>query len=137
MTADATGSADAWAVGWGSNDISSAPAVPIALRWNGTSWQSVPLPGTESTALYAVDALSPSNVWAVGNTVTSGSGGRHRGGGGISLVLRWNGSSWVREAAPNATLNGAAAVGPNTFWAVGNRFELTAYEERTFTMVRT
>jgi len=28
-------------------------------------------------------------------------------------------------------------VGPNTFWAVGTRFDLNAYEERTFTAVRT
>jgi hypothetical protein len=44
----------------------------------------------------------------------------------------------VREASPTAQdLTGAAAVGPNTIWTVGNRFALDAYEERTFTMVRT
>jgi hypothetical protein len=173
---DATGPTDAWAVGWGGND-SSAPAVPIALRWDGTSWQSVPLPSTESALLYTVDALSPSNVWVAGETYTGGSGrqpyvahfdgtswrrvatptiangGRltdivalspsnivavgTAGGGWISLVLHWNGSSWMREAAPDAGLTGAAAVGPNTFWAVGHRFDLSAYAERTFTMVRT
>jgi hypothetical protein len=31
----------------------------------------------------------------------------------------------------------SGAVGPHTFWTVGNHFELTAYEERTFTMVGT
>lgn len=67
----------------------------------------------------------PTNIIAVGTT----------GGGGTSLVLHWNGASWLREAAPDAALAGAAAVGPNTFWAVGNRFDLNAYEERTFTMV--
>jgi hypothetical protein len=174
---DATGPTDAWAVGWGSNDIYGAPGTPIALRWNGTSWRSVPLPTTASTVLYAVDALTPSNVWVAGQTSTSGSGWQPyvahfngtswrrvatptidnggqlndivalspsnivavgtTGGGGTSLVLHWNGSSWVREPAPNATLTGAAAVAPNTFWTVGNRFDLNAYEERTFTMVRT
>jgi hypothetical protein len=173
---DATGPTDAWAVGWGSNDITSAPAAPIVLHWNGTSWQSVPLPSTESTQLYAVDALSPSDVWVAGKTYTSGSGeqpyvahfngtswnrvatptidnnGRladivalspsniiavgTTGGSWTSLVLHWNGTSWVREAAPDANL-AAAAVGPNTFWAVGHRFDLNAYAERTFTMVRT
>ena len=173
---DATGPADAWAVGWSSRDITSAPGVPIALRWNGATWQSVPVPSTASTAVYAVEALSPGNVWLAGHTLIDGwnaqpyvahfdgsswrrvatptvdGGGRltdivalspsniiavgTTGGGGTSLVLRWNGSSWVREAAPNATLTGAAAVGPGTFWAVGHRFDLNAYEERTFTMVR-
>jgi hypothetical protein len=173
---DATGPADAWAVGWSSRDITSAPGVPIALRWNGATWRSVPVPSTASTAVYAVEALSPGNVWLAGHTLIDGwnaqpyvahfdgsswrrvatptvdGGGRltdivalspsnivavgTTGGGGTSLVLRWNGSSWVREVAPNATLTGAAAVGPGTFWAVGNRFDLNAYEERTFTMAR-
>jgi hypothetical protein len=44
----------------------------------------------------------------------------------------------VREAAPNATtVTGAAAVEPNAFWAVGDGFDLNAYEVRTFMMVRT
>jgi hypothetical protein len=172
---DATGPTDAWAVGWGSNDIYGSPGVPIALRWNGTNWRSVRLPGTGSTALYAVEALTPSNVWVAGQTLVDGyswqpyvahfdgtswrrvaiptidDGGQladivalspsnivavGTSGGGDSLVLHWNGSSWAREAAPRATLTGAAA-GPNTFWAVGNRFDLNAYEERTFTMART
>jgi hypothetical protein len=137
----------------------------------------VPLPSTESTLLYAVDALSPSNVWVAGETYTDGAGRQpyvahfdgtswrrvatptidnggqltdivalspsnivavgSAGGGWTSLVLHWNGSSWVREAAPDTNLTGAAAVGPNTFWAVGHRFDLSAYAERTFTMVRT
>jgi len=176
---DATGPADAWAVGWGTSDISNgAPGVPFALHWNGTSWQSMLLPNPASTALYAVDALSPSDVWAAGDTVidgynrqpyvahfngtswsrvvtpTIGNGGQltdivalspsniiavgTEGNGGISIVLHWDGSSWVRETAPNAlALTGAAAVGPNTFWAVGDRFDVSLYEERTFTMVRT
>lgn len=174
---DATGSTDAWAVGWASNDISSAPAVPIALHWNGANWLSMPPPSTAGTQLSAVEALAPNNVWVAGQTLINGylrqpyvaqfdgtswhrvatptidEGGQltdivalspsnivavgTAAGGGTSLVLHWNGSSWVRETAPNATLNGAAAVVPNTFWAVGNRFELNAYEERTFTMVRT
>jgi len=52
-------------------------------------------------------------------------------------ILRWNGSTWTRETAPNAAnLNGAAGVGPNTFWAVGNGFDLNAYEDRNLTIAR-
>jgi hypothetical protein len=177
---DATGPSDAWAVGWGSADINSGPggARPIALRWNGTSWRSQPPPAPAETTLQAVDALTPTNVWAAGRilsgwdyqpyvaqfngtswrriaTPTLFSGGELTdivalspsnivavgigGSSGIPLVMHWNGSSWAVETAstPNATLTAAAAVGPNTFWAVGNRFELNAYEERTVTMVRT
>ncbi|HZN19281.1 MAG TPA: hypothetical protein VFB84_14060 [Micromonosporaceae bacterium] len=136
----------------------------------------MPPPSTGSTQLYAVDALTPSNVWVAGQTYTSGSGyqpyvaqfdgaswrrvatptindGRLTdivalspsnivavgaiGNGYASIVLHWDGSSWAREAAPYGKLTGAAAVGPSTFWAVGTRFGPDAYEERTFTMVRT
>jgi hypothetical protein len=175
---DATGPTDAWAVGWGGADITSATVSPIALRWNGTSWRSQPPPTTASTTLHAVDALTPTNGWAAGQTLsgfyyqpyvaqfngtswrrvatpTLGDGGRltdivalspsnivaigTTGTSRLPLVLHWNGSSWTRETAsiPIVTLAAAAAVGPNTFWVVGNRFELNAYEERTFTMVRT
>jgi hypothetical protein len=101
---------------------------PYVAHFDGTSWRRVATPTIDNGGqLTDIVALSPSNIIAVGTTA----------GGGTSLVLHWKGSSWVREAAPNATLAGAAAVGPNTFWAVGNRFDLNAYEERTLTMTRT
>jgi hypothetical protein len=175
---DATGPTDAWAVGWGSSSIDAGAAGPIALRWNGSTWQSVSPPaGTASTLLNAVEALTPTNVWAVGETSTNGyewqpyiaqftgtswrrvpapviyGGGRltdivalsatniiavgTTGGGWTSLVLHWNGSTWTRQAAPDGRVTAAAAVGPNAFWAVGARFDLAAYSERTFSMVGT
>jgi hypothetical protein len=45
---DATGSADAWAVGSASSDIQSAPLVPLVLRWNGTRWVSMLLPALQA-----------------------------------------------------------------------------------------
>jgi hypothetical protein len=174
---DASGPADAWAVGWGSTSIHSGTAVPTALRWNGTAWRSVPPPSTASTELTAVEALSPTNAWVVGHTLATGwewqpyvaqftgtswrrvptpvidGGGRLTDivalsptniiavgtsqGGWTSLILHWNGTTWTREAAPNANVTAAAAVGPNAYWAVGARFDLGAYAERTFSMVRT
>jgi hypothetical protein len=65
---DATGAGDAWAVGSASSDSQSAPLVPLALRWNGTSWVSMRLPASGSTALTGVDARTSSDVWAVGSS---------------------------------------------------------------------
>jgi hypothetical protein len=174
---DATGPADAWAVGSATSDIQSAPLVPLTLHWNGTSWVSATLPATGSTALTGVDARTPSDVWAVGSSrsadvaqpyVTHFDGISWRqvatptltGGGeltdvvalspsavvavgrsnGAPLVLRWDGTSWTRETTPgsaNPYLTGAAAAGPNAVWAVGYRFELSAYSNRTLTMLGT
>ena len=76
-----------------------------------------------------VVALSASTVVAVGRS------------NGAPLVLRWNGTSWTRETTPAASSNpyvtGAAAAGPNAVWAVGYRFELNAYANRTLTMLGT
>ena len=43
---DATGAADAWAVGWSQADW-SAPTRPLAARWNGTAWSLVGTPTRE------------------------------------------------------------------------------------------
>lgn len=174
---DATGPADAWAVGSASSNIQSGPLAPLALRWNGTGWASMSLPATGSTALTGVDARTPSDVWAVGSSrgadgaqpyVARFDGVSWRrvatptfaGGGeltdvvalspstavavgrsnGAPLVLRWNGTSWTRETTPassNPFVTGAAAGGPDAVWAVGYRFELNAYSNRTLTMLGT
>jgi hypothetical protein len=172
---DATGLADAWAVGSATSDIQSAPLAPLVLRWNGTRWASMSLPAPARTALTGVDARTPSDVWAVGSARSSdgtqpyvarfdGSSWRRvaaptiAGGGeltdvvalspssvvavgrsnGAPLVLRWNGTSWTRETAPgssNPFVTGVAAGGPNGVLAVGYRFELNAYANRTLTML--
>jgi hypothetical protein len=175
---DATGSADAWAVGSATSDSQSVPMAPLALRWNGTtSWVSMTVPAPAGTALAGVDARTPSDVWAVGSS--SGTAGTQpyvarfdgtswhpvptptlSGGGeltdvvalsastvvavgrsnGAPLVLRWNGSSWTREATPSSSnpfVTGAAAAGTSSVWAIGYRFELSAYANRTLTMLGT
>ena len=171
---DATGPADAWAVGWATNDIRSASAIPLALRWNGSRWVSMALPAPGSI-LNGVDARTPSDVWAVGYASTGtgrqpyvarfdGTSWRHVAtpsiageltdvvalsasnvvavgrASGAALVLRWNGTSWTRETTPVLSgpyLTGAAATGSNAVWAVGYRFELNAYANRTLTMLMT
>ena len=82
----------------------------------------------ELRELTDVVALSPSMVVAVGRS------------NGAPLVLRWNGTSWTRETTPassNPYLTGAAAAGSSTVWAVGYRFELNAYANRTLTLLGT
>ncbi|HEX5876862.1 MAG TPA: hypothetical protein VF468_00795 [Actinomycetota bacterium] len=103
----ALASNDVWAVGREFNrDL--LWHVPWVLHWNGQSWRKVAAPAVLGAGLSAVTALSPTKVYAVG---------------GGSLVLRWNGSSWTRESIPSSagSLWDAAALGPSTVWAAGQR----------------
>jgi len=112
---DATGPADAWAVGSATRDIQTAPLVPLALRWNGTGWASTALPATGSTALTGVDARTPGDVWAVGSS--SGADGTQ------PYVAHFDGISWHRMATPTLAgggeLDDVVALSPSSVVAVG------------------
>src|SRR3954452_7229556 len=115
---------DVWAVGSSSN---ASGAQPYVAHFDGASWRHVATPTIAGGGqLTDVVALSSSTVVAVGRS------------NGAPLVLRWNGTSWIRETTPgssNPYVTGAAAGGPNAVWAVGYRFELSAYANRTLTML--
>jgi hypothetical protein len=114
VSADSAG--DVWAVG------DDQHGHPVVLRFNGVSWTSVAAPGsTGSQVLTGVKAFSPTNVWAVGSTVSGGVTPV-----GKTLVLHWNGSTWFTVVSPNpdAKANVLMAVGgaaANDLWAVGSK----------------
>jgi hypothetical protein len=95
------------------------------------NWQVVPSPNAPPQAggntLLAVDALSPTEAWAVGfhqhnpNSCTTCP---------APLAIHWNGTQWSLVSTPPlpytpafpayiAQLNGVAAVASNDVWAVG------------------
>ena len=104
-------SSDAWAVG------NSA----TVLHWNGTSWAPVTIPGLPAlVALNAVDALSPSNVWAAGE---AGSGQAFAPNS--TLIVHWNGTAWTRVPSPgpsalDLTLNALSMDSATDGWAAGD-----------------
>jgi len=116
VSADSPG--DAWAVGefdTGHDDFRT-----LMLHWDGTAWTQVasPSPGARTNELFHVDALSPSDAWAVGDYFA--------GRALKTLVLHWNGSRWAQIASPSpgpapvaATLSGVSAISPSDAWAVG------------------
>jgi hypothetical protein len=82
--------------------------VPIALHWNGVTWQRSVLntAPNDGTGFVGVAALSPTQVYAVGK-----------------VIARWTGAAWTLDSASVPTggnLVDMAAVGPSTFWAVGS-----------------
>jgi IPT/TIG domain/Fibronectin type III domain len=96
-------SSDYWAVGrtW----QSSTSATPLVEHWNGTAWTIVATPTLTPSfgQLIAVAVLSPTNVWAVGDTSTNGIDYK-------TLIEHYDGTSWT--------------VSPGTQSAYGNGFLL-------------
>jgi hypothetical protein len=119
----ATSSSSAWTVG---SYRKGGAWHPLIEHWDGTAWKQVASPGKPgatagthipTTALSAVTALSPSNIWAVG---------WFHGSTARTLTVHWNGTSWTQVASPNAAssgnsnlLLGVAVASSSSTWAVG------------------
>jgi hypothetical protein len=129
-TLDASSSKDVWV--FGTPDDGS-----YATRWNGTSWTRTTL----SSGYYfatAAEALSPTNVWAVGGDRTktaehwtgsawesvplpvparaiAGVSSTHMYAGGTNrhqpAVMHWTGSAWTLAKTPKLALPDPAANG--------------------------
>jgi len=89
----------------------------LAEHWDGSSWSvtRTPDPGRSGDHLYAVDAVSPDDVWAVGQKL----GSRVPDQG---LVEHWNGRRWQvvpLPASPANVLLDGVTVADGQVWAVG------------------
>jgi hypothetical protein len=94
--------------------------VPLALRWNGSTWKvtSIPGPVPGFDALFGIAAAAPGDLWAVGD----------RGGFGHpfrTLAEHWDGSAWTIERTRNRGARDthlydiAHVPGTGDFWAAG------------------
>ncbi len=120
---------DAWAVGAFDRLDHSPQTKTLTEHWDGRSWTKVasPSPDPLDNWLYAVDAASSAEVWAVGS---------QGGVDGLTLTERWDGGAW--SVVPSADVAGAAnslrgvtAIGPADVWAVGYWQDLTSGNEST------
>ena len=114
-----------WAVGYDAS-VTNGPRNTLIEHWNGRRWKHVPSPnpgdsnGTLGNILAGVAASSASNVWAVGQYESAGSGV-------LTLTARWNGTAWKQVPSPNPSVAGftanylyaVAAASPDNVWAVG------------------
>jgi hypothetical protein len=108
---------DVWVVG----DQEGADGIfeTLAEHWDGSSWTVVPTPdpGWAGNHLYAMDAVSPDDVWAVGQELTGSTPDQ-------PLVEHWNGTCWSVVSLPgvpssNVLLDGITAARDGQVWAVG------------------
>ncbi|MAU00392.1 MAG: hypothetical protein CL608_24890 [Anaerolineaceae bacterium] len=104
--------------------FATATPPPTATPGDGSghpgNWNIVGSPNVNgrNNALNTITAVSPQDLWAVGE---------HRSSNGSSvqtLTMRWNGASWNIVSSPNPdpgrnSLLGVDAVSTNDVWAVG------------------
>jgi hypothetical protein len=112
----AISSDDLWAVGY-AFDVASSADQTLTLHYTGGQWQVVTSPnvGTSPSRLFAVTAVSPGDVWAVGDYWSAT---EH------TLTLHYTGGQWQVVTSPDVgasdnTLYGVSAVSANDVWAVG------------------
>ncbi|MEZ4650071.1 MAG: FlgD immunoglobulin-like domain containing protein [Candidatus Eisenbacteria bacterium] len=112
------GTADGFGVG-------NASVEAMALHWDGSSWDETEVGNImgDVNNLRAVAALSPSEVWAVGD-------GRSVAGTHRAFVMLWDGSSWTNfpsaiqnEVLTSSHLYSMDVISPDDIWAVGDYTE--------------
>jgi hypothetical protein len=113
---------DIWAAGVWANE--GEPYHPLIIHWDGVSWQvsTAPTPGTGDNELYAIDAIGPNDVWAVGQW-RNGSVDPFQ-----TLFLHWDGTAWsqVTGANPGSVSNqlfDVSGSSANDVWASGLMYD--------------
>jgi hypothetical protein len=113
MTVSADRADNAWAAGSGS--VGGDGIGPVIEHWDGTEWVVTPVLGidTRYSMVYDIAALSPTDVWVVGQQWDR------------ALMLHWDGRAWSEVATPKVRatrLAAIAAVSSDNIWAVGSSF---------------
>lgn len=139
----ASSASNVWAVGIELTGTTAANEryQTYSLHWNGSAWAIVPMPlltGSDHLLQYqfnSIDAISPTNVWAVGDS------GDNVGEGGTptaTVIEHYNGTSWSIVPSPAAgtapTLTGVSASSAGNVWAVGYDTPAGATTPQTLTL---
>jgi len=120
----ATGPGDVWASGYEGNVNQQNFSLPYVLHWDGTAWSLTETPnaGSEGSLLAGVTALSPTDVWAAGQTGESD-------GALLTLTEHFNGQAWSVAPsldpgelgdAPDSTFQAIASAAPHVLFAAGS-----------------
>jgi hypothetical protein len=108
---------DVWVVGF--SRVSASPHMdPLVEHFDGTQWQIVPTAdlGSGGGTLNSVAAIAPDDVWAVGITPNTQTGGWN------PLIEHYDGTQWrvMPDASGSSSyLNAVAATSSSDVWVAG------------------
>lgn len=121
----ASGPTDAWSVGI--DDVTFRR--PLAEHWDGRRWRAVrvPQPPGRQAWFHGVFQLTPTDVWAVGESSNADS----QTEGERTLIEHYDGSAWTIVPSPNPAhgtrsaniLTSVSGTGPEDIWAAGYDFD--------------
>jgi hypothetical protein len=125
---------ECWAVGYYYNNDPNVTSETLIERWDGTSWEIVNSPNTNtlSNVLYDVTCGPASECWAVGYYIVDDASNLDQ-----TLIERWDGTSWEIVSSPNTSatdynlLSGVTCVSASDCWAVGHYFTSDNFVEQT------
>lgn len=130
----AIASNDVWFFGDALYQGPSSPDLAIAMHWNGSTFEFIPVPSVnpqfsgygDGNGLHAGSALAPNDIWAVG-----AASDLDEMPAGHSQIQHWNGSTWQNIPGPSPgvwhNLDGIVAIAPNDVWAGGDYFDGVSY----------
>ncbi len=95
---------DVWVGGRSANFPASSG---VMLHWNGSTWQSVPVPIAQ---VNDIQMLSGNEGWAVGQ----------QDGPEAGAILHYTGSTWQVVSNPGGPLNSVSFTTPTDGWAAGD-----------------
>ncbi|MBC7835191.1 MAG: hypothetical protein H7Y88_08835 [Phycisphaerales bacterium] len=93
---------------------------PLLYRWNGSSWETPPIPGGSGNAVIALVGTSRNSIYAA----TSGP---------VTSIFPLDGTSWTEVPNPPPpqgqvdSVRSLAAAGPCDVWAVGSQMDSTGF----------
>jgi hypothetical protein len=116
----AVSNSDVWAAGHASTRRGTTKT--LIEHYDGTTWSVFPSPNPRPVAnqLYAIEAQSATNVWAVGVKGPSAGGST-----AITLTEHFDGNSWSVVKSPNTIgandrLSAVKIISASDVWAVGS-----------------
>jgi hypothetical protein len=97
----------------------------LTERWNGRRWAVTSVPSPDGRVLLSVSCTSATACTAAGDSADPASNAE------LTLVMRWNGSTWSRQPTPNPAVTSGADIELTGVWCTsGSACTAVGYDQQ-------